>query len=284
MTFWWSFICLWLLALCAALYWAWPRRQRLLGRYRAFRGVASPRYPIVLAHGVLGFDELRVAGRSHTYFRGIAEQLRARGIDVHVVRVNPTAEIKQRAEQLAEQVRRIQAKRVNIIAHSMGGLDARYAIAKLGLADRVASLTTIGTPHRGTPLADHGVAWLGDRLRLRALLGLLKIESSGFYNLTTSHLTTFNADVPDHKHVYYASVVGSARLATATHPVLRACSFVLAQWGGDNDGLVPASSQAWGNVLLRVDACHLSQIGWLASYDPKAIFDPIIRELVREGC
>src|SRR5207249_8887306 len=55
---------------------------------------------------------------------------------------------------------------VNIVAHSMGGLDARYAISQLGLGGRVASLITIGTPHLGTPLADAGHALFGRITRL----------------------------------------------------------------------------------------------------------------------
>ena len=45
--------------------------------------------------------------------------------------------------------------KVNIIAHSKGGLDARYAISKLGMAPYVASLTTMNTPHRGCRFVDY---------------------------------------------------------------------------------------------------------------------------------
>jgi hypothetical protein len=115
---------------------------------------APPWYPIVLAHGVLGFDALPLGFLHPAYFRGVAETLRKAGNEVHVIRVSPVAGIAVRAAQLARQIRDIPAERVNIVAHSMGGLDARYAISVLGLGDRVASLTTIGTPHHGTPLAD----------------------------------------------------------------------------------------------------------------------------------
>ena len=248
-----------------------------------FRGKKVPRFPVVLAHGLMGFDTLSLGSQRHTYFRGIAEHLRARGIDVYVLRVDPSASIAQRAAQLAEQVRKIPAPRVNIIGHSMGGLDARYAVAKLGLEDRVAALITIGTPHHGTLLADRGVTFLGDRLGLRTLSRLAGFEIGAFDNLTTAHLATFNAEVLNQKSVLYASVVGRAT-PPLLHPLLRVPGLLLSQWSGDNDGLVPVSSQAWGKVLLEVDACHLAQIGWQSSFDPAAIFDPIIGELLLAGC
>lgn len=276
---------LWFFALLVALLgFAWPRRKAWLRSYRAFLGRQTPRYPVVLAHGVLGFDELKIAGRSHTYFRGIAEHLRSQGVEVHVTRVDPSAEVRERAAQLSEQIRKIGAPKVNIIAHSMGGLDARYAISKLDLGKQVAALITIGTPHHGTPLADQGVAWLADRLRLRAVMARLGIQIGAFDDLTTSRLRSFNTEVIDRRGVFYGSVVGSAQLDARTHPVLRPWVTVMRAWIGDNDGLVPAGSQAWGRVLMKVDADHFAQIGWLSDFDPKTVFDALLRELALEGC
>jgi triacylglycerol lipase len=84
----------------------------------------------------------------------VRRRLETLGHRVYVVRLPPMAGIARRAEAFAEQIQKIPGDRVNVIAHSMGGLDARYAISRLGLDARVASLTTIGTPHRGTPIAD----------------------------------------------------------------------------------------------------------------------------------
>ena len=54
---------------------------------------------------------------------------------------------------------------LHVIAHSMGGLDARYAIRNVPqVADRVKTLVTIGTPHRGSPVADAVVARTGPLL------------------------------------------------------------------------------------------------------------------------
>src|SRR5256885_2765355 len=129
-------------------------KRRRLRRAIPARRAPRLRHPVVLAHGVLGFDEIAVAGRRHRYFRNIADGLRTLGGEFHHPRVPATGGVKERADHLAELIRSLPEGRVNVIAHSMGGLDARYAISRLGLEGRVASLVTVGTPHLGTPLAD----------------------------------------------------------------------------------------------------------------------------------
>src|SRR5229473_2491236 len=133
----------------------WSRRARLRDRVPA-RRAPRLRHPVILAHGMLGFDEIAVAGRRHHYFRKITDALSGVDAKFHTPRVPAAAPIAVRAEQLRALVDELPGERVNVIAHSMGGLDARYAISRLGLRDRVASLVTIGTPHQGTPVADLG--------------------------------------------------------------------------------------------------------------------------------
>src|SRR5262249_30589798 len=102
--------------------------QRLRRARPVPRALPIPRYPIVLAHGLFGFDAIEIGARTHEYFRGIPDRLRGLGVIVHAFRVDPTRGVASRARQLADHVRAMAAPRVNIIAHSMGGLDARYAI------------------------------------------------------------------------------------------------------------------------------------------------------------
>lgn len=244
------------------------------------RRAPPPWYPVVLAHGVLGFDALRVGFLHPQYFRGVAKQLRSAGNEVHVVRVSPVAGIAVRAAQLAAQIRAIPAERVNVIAHSMGGLDARYAISQLGLGDRVASLTTVGTPHHGTPLADSGVWLVHEQMRLRKLLEMLGIDA--FSQLTTEHLEAFNASVPDVPDVYYASCPASIGQGVRGVNSLLAPGYVLLQREiGDNDGVVPTASQRWGEVLDEIDADHWAQVGWSLGFDAVGFYDQLVRSLRR---
>src|SRR6059058_4876172 len=135
----------------------WKQSRRL----RRAPKPTAPRLPVVLAHGFLGFDEIGLGNRKHLYFRGIGEQLERAGAQLYCPMVPPASSISARAQRLADLVRALPEPRVNIVAHSMGGLDARYAISQLGLGAKVASLVTIGTPHQGTPLADAGNLILG---------------------------------------------------------------------------------------------------------------------------
>jgi triacylglycerol lipase len=242
----------------------------------------APRHPVVLAHGVMGFDEIGVGARRHGYFRGVRERLESLGATVHRARVPPSASVQVRAERLAELLRSLPPGKVNVVAHSMGGLDARYAIARLGLAHRVASLTTIGTPHLGTPLADIGTGVL-DLFHIKRVLKPV-ITLDAFYDLTTERMAAFNRDVRDARQVAYLSIVARVpRERGGMHPLLRPLHRWLVERGGDNDGLVPVDSQRWGEVLREIEADHWAQIGWGGDFDAPALFEELARELAARG-
>ena len=268
-----------LLALAAAIIVAialqqWTQSRRL----RRARRPAAPRLPVVLAHGFLGFDEIELGNRKHLYFRGIGAHLEQAGAQLYYPRVPPASSISARAARLADLIRSLPEPRVNIVAHSMGGLDARYAISRLGLADRVASLVTIATPHLGTPLADAGHAVFG---RITRLLRKL-VDLTGFGDLTTEGMAKFNREVPDALGVAYASVVGrSGRLKT--NPLLWPSHLYLAECSGPNDGVVPITSQARGEVLREIEADHWAQIGWSRGFDATSFYEDLLRELRGRG-
>lgn len=247
------------------------RRRGAVGRLP--RHEPALRHPIVLAHGVLGFDDIEIGGKRHVYFRGVPERLRAMGLDVYRPSVPPLASVAARAEQLAAAVRALPAEKVHLIAHSMGGLDARYAISRLGLADRVLSLTTIGTPHRGSPLADLGISVLA---LCRRLFKTLDLEV--LHDLTSGRMSAFNAQMPDAPTVAYASIVASGNRAAMT-PLLWASHLYLSECAGPNDGVVPVSSQRWGEVWREIEADHWAQIGWSSAFDAPALYEELARKL-----
>lgn len=275
----WLISSLLLAAAAGAALWLWRRGRT---RRRPKRP-ARLRHPIVLAHGILGFDELKLAGRRQEYFRGIPELLRKEGAEVHVLRVPALGSVEARAQALAEAVRSLPAERVNVIAHSMGGLDARFALTRLGLAARVVSLTTIGTPHFGTPLADIGTRVLGDGLMLKVLLGKLGVDVDAFYDLTTARMARFNDSVANAASVAYGSYVASVPGAPRMNPLLLPAHLYLRQRAGENDGLVPADSQRWGDVLGRIEADHWAQIGWSQRFDARGFYSGVLRELIGRG-
>jgi triacylglycerol lipase len=267
-------------ALVAALAWlCWQRSRR---RRAVRRRERLLRYPVVLAHGLFGFDEVAVAGVRHHYFHGLPARLERHAPAVHRPCVSGAGTVVDRAEQLAACIRALPYRRVNVIAHSMGGLDARYAIARLGLQSRIASLTTIGTPHLGTPLADAGLA-LGERLGVCRALQRLGMDLGAFYDLTTARMAEFNRAVPDMPCVAYASVVGVAPARRWTSPLLVPGYLYLRGRSGENDGLVPADSQRWGEVLFEIEADHWAQIGWSRHFDAGDFYTQLLWELRGRG-
>ncbi len=229
---------------------------------------------LVLAHGFLGFQ--RRFGTE--YFHGVADFLRREfaGQDLRILEaeVAPLGRIGLRARQLGEQIvaalaegRLDPRQKVHILAHSMGGLDARWCVSPgnpENLAGRVASLSTIATPHRGSPMADllAGRARFGAG-RYPALDPYLE-AALGIVDLTSEGLRRFNARCPDHPQVRYFSYAGRGRPGRArTCRLLRPCYWVVARREGpDNDGLVSVASARWGEFPEEPwPADHADQIG-----------------------
>src|SRR3954470_17333089 len=157
--------------------------------------------PIVLHHGIFGFGEIHVGPINLSYFRKIDRALAERGHPLIVSRVHPTAAVATRARQLKETIlRQLQIlgredEKVLLVSHSRGGLDARYMIGKLRMADRVAALLTITTPHRGSPVADWCLRHLGKRLHGFELLKMLGLDVDAARDLTTESCVRFNEEI-----------------------------------------------------------------------------------------
>ncbi len=115
-------------------------------------GYTQTRYPIVLAHGMLGFDSML----GIDYWYGIPQALRRDGAQVYVTEVSQLNTSELRGEELLQQVEEIVAisgkAKVNLVGHSHGGPTVRYVAAVR--PDLVASVTSVGAPHKGSDVAD----------------------------------------------------------------------------------------------------------------------------------
>lgn len=237
------------------------------------KGKSSLKNPIVLVHGAsMGGAKLKIGFISlGEYFQGIPEFLGQTGTTVFVVNLPTDASIQERAQVLRMEIEeKFKGQPVNIVAHSLGGLDARFLVSKLRYT-KVASITTIATPHRGSPLAEWAVNngtlktpwyWLMkvggfDLNRPRFVPSLLPSAMEGI----------FNREILDVESVKYFSVVATAsRKKGSLAPILWfPDAFLRGQKHPtmsyeDNDGLVPGSSQAWGTVIARVEVDHMGQL------------------------
>lgn len=222
----------------------------------------TPRRPIVLAHGLAGFSQIGVRRlKLASYFRGVPEFLAARGCRVISAEVPPLGSVASRAKVLRDQVRAAaQGERVHVIAHSMGGLDARHMISHLGMDRAVLSLVTIGTPHRGSPVADTALGFAASA-RILELLARANLDHGAFDDLRTETCARRNETTPDAPGVRYLSIAGVKRRDEMIYG-LRFTHDVVAPREGVNDGLVSAKSAAWGEVLPRWDCDHVNLVGW----------------------
>jgi triacylglycerol lipase len=170
------------------------------------------KYPIVLEHGLGGFDELFGV---YSYWFGIVDALEDGGARVFTTTVSQLNSTEARGEQLIDQIETIVAltgkPKVNLIGHSHGGLDIRYVAAVR--PDLVASVSSVATPHKGAALADYlrnnvqngsftqnVLAYFANSLG--TVIGLLTGHSNpqdaiaALNSLTAAGLATFNASYP----------------------------------------------------------------------------------------
>jgi len=310
---WLAFALLLVVALALGAAWlVWRRRiaPPALSKRRALRPRTTPQHAVVLAHGLFGFDELSLGDKRVEYWRGIPRALRKMGVEVAVPRFGTIASVESRAAQLAEVIRTMPGKKVNVIGHSMGGVDARVAIARFGAGERVASLTTIASPHRGTPLADLS-PFFRDRPRTRvkkssddsavrsarkpkAVRGTfgalmergqksLAMHTGGLRDVRPAAMQRLNRRIRDDERVHYASVLSAVDGVAGVNPLLVPGYLFLSGKAGRNDGVVPEQSQAWGDILARVEADHWAVVGWSKNFDAPDFYESILRELASRG-
>lgn len=182
-------------------------------RVRAESGLCQTRYPLIMVHGV-GFRDLRY----FNYWGRIPRELARYGASVYYGNQEAFATVSRNGEDILRKIREVVEEtgcgKVNIIAHSKGGLDSRYAVSRLGAAPYVASLTTISTPHGGCRFVDKAMK-LPDGLyrRIARIFDLVFLRFGDshpdFYGATRQFSTAasvrFNEEVSDVPGVYYQS-------------------------------------------------------------------------------
>ncbi len=210
-------------------------------------------YPVVLVHGIAFRDKTIMI----KYWGNIPEVLEENGAVVYTGGQDAYGTISENALTLKKSIITILAKtgssKVNIIAHSRGGIEARYMISMLGMEDKVASLTTVATPHRGSTMADIIMKRMSDSSILPVLVDfyakIIGDESPSGYNagteLTTAKMKEFNLKVRDSKLVYYQSYAGSIDDRFGSF-LWRKMYDAVKKYEGENDGLVSVDSAKWG--------------------------------------
>ena len=233
-----------------------------LDEVRAENEVCKTKYPILLVHGVF-FRDFRYLN----YWGRIPKELKRNGAAVYYGQQQSAASVEDSGRELAARIRAILdetgCEKVNIIAHSKGGLDSRAAIAHAGCAPYVATLTTINTPHRGCIYAEYLLNKVPEAARQKvaaaynATLKRLGDENPDFLaavtDLTESACLARNETTPDMPGVLYESVMSYCRKARHGKFPLNATYPVVKHFDGKNDGLVSVDSAKWGTRFTLLE-------------------------------
>ncbi|EKQ51683.1 MULTISPECIES: acetyltransferase/hydrolase [unclassified Clostridium] len=216
--------------------------------------VCKTRYPIILVHGV-GFRDLKYIN----YWGRIPRELIRNGAAIYYGNQEAWGTIEYNSEEIKNKIFQVlketKSEKVNIIAHSKGGLDARYMISKLNMGKYVASLTMISSPHKGCKFVDlackipdkiyKAIARMFDKYY--TLLGDKKPD---FYaasrQFSTYNSKKFNEEVKDVPQVYYQSYASVMKNMFSDY-ILTIPYILVKLTEGENDGLVCVESAKWGN-------------------------------------
>lgn len=224
--------------------------------------ICNTKYPVLLVHGVFFRDSILL-----NYWGRIPEELEKNGATVYYGNQDSALSVEECGKDLADRIRQILrktgAEKVNIIAHSKGGLDSRYAISMFSMDECVASLTTVNTPHRGCEFADYLLSVIPEKEQKKiekaynAALKKMGDDHPDFMSavrdLTASACISRNDLVKDSDQVYYQSI-GSCmkKPASGRFPLNMTHSFVK-YFDGKNDGLVGESSFKWGENYIFIE-------------------------------
>ncbi|MGF1670985.1 MAG: esterase/lipase family protein [Balneolaceae bacterium] len=258
------------------------------------------KYPVLMCHGYGAIAGLVKPSLLHDP----CILLRQHGVIAFSPNIVPYATIETRAKQWADRIHQLKDRygfeKMNVVAHSMGGLDMRYAISKLDIADSVTSLTTISTPHQGTSLADFVLStpelvkdklaeffdWFGDNIYPSAKSDAI----SAVKQLSCDYVRQeFNSLIKNADDIQYFSVSAAVGKGTKAplNSLFRFQNQYIFQHEGINDSFVSVESAKWGEHLKTVSISHLEQTNIRVAKDRLELVNKfwisIIRHLADKG-
>lgn len=259
------------------------------------------RYPLIMVHGI-GFRDLRY----FNYWGRAPRYLQQSGATIYYGHQKAWGTIEENAEAIAKTIdlalEETGSAKVNIIAHSKGGLDCRYVITHLGYADKVASLTTMSTPHRGSELLDF-LNTLPKPL-FRKLTQILDRSFAAFgddspdsyaaaQQLAPAYCKEFNKRTPDAENVLYQSYASVMRSSFSDSLLFFPHLILWWMTREKNDGLVTESSAQWGNYLGTLKSKTIRGISHgdmidlkredIKGFDSIEIYQNIVQNLKQKG-
>lgn len=267
------------------------------------RDYCKTKYPVLLVHG-LGFRDDNVIIR---YWGKIVDHLKKKGAAVILSRQQAYSSHEDNAKLIQASIMKFfdkhpEYEKVNIIAHSKGGIESRYMISMLGMEGRVASLTTLATPHRGSKVADEIMNKVGsERNSIVKIINALALLAGdpvpdaydAGQELTTTFMENFNKAVRDKDGVLYQSYTGIID-GEYPNPLWRKLWENHNRLDGPNDGLVSLRSAKWGefrgivthknrNVVSHADIIGMHQVTGVFDFIEEDFMAEVVHELKVKG-
>jgi len=258
------------------------------------------KYPIVLIHGHGWRD-----GKLFSYWGRIPKTLESQGAEIYYGNQDAYGSIEENAKIIKRSVqkalKRSGSEKVNLIAHSKGGQEARRMISKLKMGAYVASLTTISTSHHGSRTMDFAFRFPKIFFKIAAVFVNFRFKMMGdkkpdFYQssleMTAKYCTKFNKRHPDAEDVYYQSYAPVMKYPISD-PFMMLSYLVVKIFDGDNDGLVGEWSTKWGDFqgvlkgkyirgISHADSCDLYRFNTPGLNVPQ-IYVGIVERLKKKG-
>ncbi len=234
-------------------------KKHMLNLSRKDAGICKTKYPILMVHGVFFRDSVRF-----NYWGRVPKELEKNGATIFYGEHQSAASVENSALELAERIQQIiretNCGKINIIAHSKGGLDCRYAIYKYNLQEYVASLTTINTPHRGCKFADYILDKAPEAVKNRiALTYNATLRKMGDVNpdflaavtdLSSIRAVELDEMLQQPDKVFCQSVGSKLNNAVGGKFPLNLSYNFVKSFDGYNDGLVGEQSFKWGDKFM----------------------------------
>lgn len=273
-----------------------------LNKARKEKQICKTKYPILLVHGVFFRDN-----KYFNYWGRIPKELQYNGATIYYGEHSSASSIEESAKELANRIKNIISEtgceKLNIIAHSKGGLDCRYAIKHFDISNMVASLITINTPHRGCEYADFLLNKISQDVQEKiaetynkALWKISKEKAdfmSAVNDLTASKCMQLDEECGIPQGIYCQSFGSEISKASGGQFPLNISYSFVKMFDGPNDGLVAESSFKWGEDYTYIkpegkrgishgDMIDLSRIN-IEDFDVRELYVDMVSKLKAKG-
>lgn len=212
------------------------------------------KYPVFMVHG-MGFRDRKHFG----YWGRIPAILENHGATVFFGFQDANGSIENNCETLKKSlldfIEKTGAEKVNIIAHSKGGIESRYMISSMNLGGYIASVTTLSTPHNGSLSMDKIMKVPKILLKAGSKVFDIFMKIGGDKNpetyrcleqLTTDFMTDFNRKNPDNENIYYRSY--AFKMKNQLSDIIMSFPYTVVKvLDNESDGMLTPDEVTWGD-------------------------------------